>query len=57
MLMRQITSFAGQERPSQSKHATLTRLMSEVAVAVQKGNVHAALKCIQDAEGMHVGAA
>ena len=56
-LMRQITSFAGQERPSQSKHATLIRLMSEVAVAVQKGNAHAALKCIQDAEGMHVGVA
>lgn len=56
-LIRQITSFAGQERPSQSKHATLVRLMSEVAVAIQKGNAHAALQCIQDAEGMHVGGA
>ena len=56
-LMRQIAAFAGQELPSQTRHATLIRLMTEVSVAVQKGNAHAALDCIQDAEGVRIGLA
>ena len=55
--MRQIAAFAGQELPSQTRHATLIRLMTEVSVAVQKGNAHAALDCIQDAEGVRIGMA
>ena len=56
-LMRQIAAFAGQELPSQTRHVTLIRLMTEVSVAVQKGNAHAALDCIQDAEGVRIGLA
>ena len=47
-VMREIASFAGRLIPSQTRHATLVRLMTQISVAVQRGNAQAVLACIQD---------